>query len=341
MKIGIFYDMRNPRKWSKPFPQFYQETLDHMQAMDELGFDAINVTEHHFDDDSYCPSVIAWNAAMAARTKRAMIGQEILQLPWHHPVRLAEDLATIDILSNGRVWLRTGQGQGDALESGGMGIAPRHRGARSAEKLEIIRKCFTEEEFSFEGRFYDLKNVRMTPRPVQQPHPPMFMVATPGARTMDRAVDMGFNAITATGGPHGLPDPGAWDQWHNAWAETIERRSKQLNQFQTSDFTAIFITDDPKRDWRKHREGVLHSLKFYRKRGIERWAFATPEDIPNWQNLFQTPESAVEYLKRQYSHHPPSWLILWANRPGMTYEESAEHHRLFMEKVWPNLAELR
>ena len=96
MRIGIFYDIRNPQRWFKPFPQFYAETLDHMQAMDELGFDAINVTEHHFDEDGYCPSVLLWNAVAAARTRRALLGQEILVLPLHHPVRIAEDLATID-----------------------------------------------------------------------------------------------------------------------------------------------------------------------------------------------------------------------------------------------------
>ena len=74
MRIGIFYDIRNPQRWFKPFPQFYAETLDHMQAMDELGFEAINVTEHHFDEDGYCPSVLSWNAAAAVRTKRALLG---------------------------------------------------------------------------------------------------------------------------------------------------------------------------------------------------------------------------------------------------------------------------
>jgi hypothetical protein len=113
-----------------------------------------------------------------------------------------------------------------------------------------------------------------------------------------------------------------------------------LRRPRSSDFTALFVTDDPERDWRKHRDGVLHALQFYRQRGSLRWAYDTPEDIPNWQNLFQTPGDAVKYLRRQYGDHPPTWLILWANRPGMTYEESAEHHRLFMDKVAPQLKDL-
>jgi alkanesulfonate monooxygenase SsuD/methylene tetrahydromethanopterin reductase-like flavin-dependent oxidoreductase (luciferase family) len=340
MRFGIFYDIRNPQRWFKPFPQFYAETLDHMQAMDELGFEAINVTEHHFDEDGYCPSVLLWNAAAATRTKRALLGQEILVLPLHHPVRIAEDLATIDNLSNGRAWLRVGQGAPGPTEFAAFGIEGRRRGDRLAEYLDIMRRCFTDEEFSYDGRYYQLRNVRVMPKPVQVPHPPIFVVATPGTPSMERVVRMGLHAIYATGGPQGLPDAGAWNRWHTAWAETVQRHGKQLSQFQTSDFTALFVTEDPERDWRKHRDGVLHALQFYRQRGSMRWAYDTPEDIPNWQNLFQTPDDAVTYLRRQYGDHPPTWLILWANRPGMTYEESAAHHRLFMEKVAPHLKDL-
>lgn len=339
MRFGIFYDIRNPARWFKPFPRFYGETLDHMQAMDELGFEAINITEHHFDDDGYCPSLMVWNAAAATRTKRARLGQEIMVLPLHHPLRVAEDLATIDNLSNGRVWLRTGQGGGVGnSEYDGYGI--RRSGSRYREQLEIIYKCFTEERFNYEGRHFKLQNVRITPRPVQLPHPPIFIVSTPGIPSTDFAVKMGFGAITASGGPQGLPSDGAWDKWHAGWAEAVSRGGKQLSDFETSDFTGIFVTDDPERDWQRHREGVLHAMNFYAQRGTTFYSYAKAEDIPNWQNLFQTPDDAVNYLRRIYGNNPPTWLILWANKPGMTYEESTEHHRLFMEKVAPQLRDL-
>jgi hypothetical protein len=83
-----------------------------------------------------------------------------------------------------------------------------------------------------------------------------------------------------------------------------------LSQLQTSDFITPFVTEDSERDWRKHRESVLQALQFYRKRGSTRWVYDTPEDIPNWQNLFPTRDDAVTYLRRQYGDHPPTWLML-------------------------------
>ncbi len=85
-----------------------------------------------------------------------MLGQEILVLPLHHPVRIAEDLATIDNMSNGRTWLRVGQGAPGPTEFAAFGIDGRRRGDRLAEYLDIIRRCFTEEEFSYDGRYYQL-----------------------------------------------------------------------------------------------------------------------------------------------------------------------------------------
>ena len=310
-----------------------------MQAMDELGFEAINVTEHHFDEDGYCPSVLLWNAAAAARTKRALLGQEIFVLPLHHPVRIAEDLATIIICrmaGPGCASARALQGRLEfaAFASTAAAEAPAGRIPGHHSQAASPMKS------SYDGRYYRLRNVRVMPKAVQLPHPSIFVVATPGTPSMERVVRMGFHAIYATGGPQGLPDAGAWHRWHTAWAETVERHGKQLSQFQTSDFTALFVTEDPERDWRKHRDGVLHALQFYRKRGSTRWAYDSPEDIPNWQNLFQTPDDAVTYLRRRYGDHPPAWLILWANRPGMTYEESTAHHQLFMAKVAPHLKDL-
>jgi alkanesulfonate monooxygenase SsuD/methylene tetrahydromethanopterin reductase-like flavin-dependent oxidoreductase (luciferase family) len=166
-------------------------------------------------------------------------------------------------------------------------------------------KCFTEEEFSYDGRYYQLRHVRLTPKPVQTPHPPIFVVATPGTPSMERVVRLGFNAIYATGGPQGLPDAGAWHRWHTAWAETVQRHGKELSQFQTSDFTALFVTDDPERDWRKHRDGVLQALQFYRQRGSTRWP-DTPEDIPTATSL-PDPRRCRAVLASSYGEHPP-WV---------------------------------
>lgn len=340
MKVGLVYDVRNPKRWLRPFPQFYAETLEHMQAMDELGFASINLTEHHFNEDGYCPSTTIWNTAAAVKTKRAMLGQSVLLMPFFHPVRLAEDTATIDILSNGRAWIQAGQAHIPS-EFAAFGIEMKYRGSLTEEGMDIIRKCFTEEEFSYTGRRYKLKNVRMTPKPVQKPHPPMFMSAQRlGSKPMDRTIEMGFHAVTSIG-PITPPDHGAWEQWHTGWVEAVRRHGKDPAQFQTSCMLTIFVTDDPERAWRNHREGLLHRANSYRLHNATGQApIAAPEELANWKDYFHTPESAVRYIRREYGKNPPTHLLLWGVTPGMTYAESYGYHQLFIEKVKPQLGGL-
>jgi alkanesulfonate monooxygenase SsuD/methylene tetrahydromethanopterin reductase-like flavin-dependent oxidoreductase (luciferase family) len=339
MKVGVLYDLRNPQRWFQPFPKFYQETLEHMQAMDELGFASISMTEHHFDDDSYCPSVLVWNAAAAVKTKRAMIGQSILILPYAHPVRIAEDAAAIDILSNGRFFLQAGEGY-RPMEFEAFGIERKNRAGMTAEALEIIRKCFTEEEFSYEGRHYELKNVRMRPKPVQKPHPPMFLSAqVPGMRPMERVVAMGLNAATV-----GISE--GWEQWYTGWDATVRRHGKDPANFQTSTIIALFVTEDPEQAWHRHREGFIHTAESYRSHSGPAGSGGAFGQQPSQaraaapENPFMTPDDAVKYLHRVYGKHPPSHLLLWAARPGMSYAESLECHRLFMQKVHLRIRDL-
>jgi alkanesulfonate monooxygenase SsuD/methylene tetrahydromethanopterin reductase-like flavin-dependent oxidoreductase (luciferase family) len=344
MKFGLLYDLRNPKRWFQPFPQFYAETLDHMQAMDELGFDSLNITEHHFDEDGYCPSPIAWNAAMAARTKRALLGQSVTLLPFVHPVKMAEDVATVDLLSNGRAWLELGAGYRPS-EFAGFGIDAKRRFGYTAEGAQIIRKCFTEEEFSFEGRHFQLRNVRMTPKPVQRPHPPIFLSgAQPGGRPMVRAIEQGFHLCTIIHPVH-PPDPGAWQRWHDGFVETAWRLGKDPAATQTSNVHVFYVTEDPERAWHKHREGLLHQFNSYRDHAAgtplgDRPRLETPEQLPNWRRYFLTPEDAVTYLRQEYGKSRPTHLMTFAVRPGMTYAESAAYHRLFLEKVAPKLRDL-
>src|SRR5579871_6855210 len=160
MKIGLLYFLRNPTKpgWFKPWPEYYAEALDHIAEMDRLGFSSITFTEHHGDPDGYNPSMMVIMTAVALRTKQAMIGQNILEMPHHHPVRLAEDLATIDILSGGRVMLCAGQaGWAFDSEFRAFGMNPKERPSRLEEGMDVVRKCFTEEVFSYEGRRWKLQ----------------------------------------------------------------------------------------------------------------------------------------------------------------------------------------
>ncbi len=109
-EFGLLYSFRDPPQWSVGWKQCYDDHLAHIAEMEQVGFDTIWLTEHHFSEDGYLPSLAVMSAAIAMRTSRVRIGHAIIELPLHHPVALAEDLAVADILSGGR--LRVGVGLG-------------------------------------------------------------------------------------------------------------------------------------------------------------------------------------------------------------------------------------
>jgi alkanesulfonate monooxygenase SsuD/methylene tetrahydromethanopterin reductase-like flavin-dependent oxidoreductase (luciferase family) len=149
--------------------------LEQVEWTEELGFDEVWFTEHHFIDYglSVDPSSLA--AAAASRTRRVRIGLAAAILPFHHPLRLAEQMALVDIISNGRLDVGVGRGNRPA-EFAGYRIPQIESRDRFEETVEILRLAWTQERFSFHGRFFDFDDVRIIPKPLQQPHPPLYQV---------------------------------------------------------------------------------------------------------------------------------------------------------------------
>ena len=176
MKFGLMYDFRNPEPWRRPFPELYRATLDQIARVDELGYDNVWLTEHHFVDDGYNPSVLTAAAAIAARTSRIRIGSFVLLMPFHDPVRVAEDCAAVDIWSNGRFDFGVGQGY-RAEEFAALCIPREERSARLAEGVDLIKRLWTEDRVSFAGRFSQVEGLTLSPKPVQKPHPPIWIGA--------------------------------------------------------------------------------------------------------------------------------------------------------------------
>ena len=171
MKFGIHFQLPCA-EWQSPL-QRYQETLDLIQLADELGFDYSSLAEMHFNP-SQCitPSPLLVSAAAAQRTKRIRLGVAVNLLPLHHPIRLAEDLATLDLISNGRVEFGVGRGaQPDHYQ--GLDIPMQESRERMIETLEMVIKAWTHERLTFEGKYYSAQDVLVVPKPLQKPHPPV------------------------------------------------------------------------------------------------------------------------------------------------------------------------
>jgi alkanesulfonate monooxygenase SsuD/methylene tetrahydromethanopterin reductase-like flavin-dependent oxidoreductase (luciferase family) len=190
--LGLMFSFRRTDT-RRSFVDVYRDELDLIRKAEVLGYDTVWLTEHHFAEDGYSPSIVPIAAAVAAATERIRIGFNLLLLPLHHAVQLAEDLATVDVLSNGR--LDVGVGQGYAVhEFAGYGISRTERLSRFREGLDVLNGLWTNEVFSYEGEYYHIDSARLAPRPVQQPAPPIWIGAT-SEKGIRRAGRRGANLL--------------------------------------------------------------------------------------------------------------------------------------------------
>ena len=176
LRFGLLWSFRNPDFNRVPWADLYRSHLDLIVDSEAMGYDNAWLTEHHFVDDGYSPSLLPIAAGIATRTTRIRIGTFLVLLPLHNPVRLAEDTATVDLMSNGRFDLGVGLGY-RLKEFSDQGIAHTERGARLREGIEIVQRLLSDEEVTIDGKFSSLNKIRIVPPALQQPHPPIWLGA--------------------------------------------------------------------------------------------------------------------------------------------------------------------
>jgi probable F420-dependent oxidoreductase len=176
MQFGIYSSIANPPR-GEHLDRCIDEVIAEAQLAEDSGFDGCFFGEHHQDKDGFLPSPLIVATAVAARTRRLNVGTSVILLPLHHPVHLAEDVITLDLVSKGRVILGVGIGY-QAADFRAFGVRMEHRVALFEEGVEIIRKCWAGEPFSFHGAHYTLEDVQIRPRPIQTPAPPLWIGAS-------------------------------------------------------------------------------------------------------------------------------------------------------------------
>jgi len=192
MKVGVLQFFSWPERRVE-LATVFARALERIEIMDRSGFDAVWLAEHHFSSFSVCPSVHMVGTLAAARTKRLRIGTGVSLAPFYHPLRLAEEVALLDVLSGGRVnW---GAGRGFArVEFDNFGVPPEESTSRFHEAVEIVLRAWTEERLTFAGQHFRFDGVEVLPKPVQQPHPPVWMAAT-SESSLDWAASRGFSIL--------------------------------------------------------------------------------------------------------------------------------------------------
>ncbi len=192
MQFHTFHLAHWPDGWS--YQQVYDAEMDMIMYAEELGFDGVFLAEHHFRAYGIIPSIMPFAAYVAAKTKRLKIGSGIVVLPFHHPLRAAEEAAMVDMLSGGRLIYGFGRGY-QAVEFNGYGMELSEARDRTDEAIDILRLAWTNEEFSFKGKFHEFENVNVLPKPVQAGGPPLY-VASVSPETIGHYAKKGIQFIT-------------------------------------------------------------------------------------------------------------------------------------------------
>jgi alkanesulfonate monooxygenase SsuD/methylene tetrahydromethanopterin reductase-like flavin-dependent oxidoreductase (luciferase family) len=220
MKFGIFYEHQLPRPWTEDSErQLIQDALEQVELADQLGFHAVWEVEHHFlEEYSHSSAPEVFLAAASQRTKNIRLGHGIVQTApfYNHPARTAERIATLDLVSNGRVEFGSGESSSEA-ELGGFRIDPAVKREQWLEGLEVAIRCMTEAPFTgVDGKYVQMPPRNVVPKPVQKPHPPLW-VACSRRDTIHLAAQKGIGALTFA-----FIDPEEAKHWVSDYYTTLE-----------------------------------------------------------------------------------------------------------------------
>ncbi|MDH4147168.1 MAG: LLM class flavin-dependent oxidoreductase, partial [Acidimicrobiia bacterium] len=244
-----------------PMSRIYGATIDQAVLAEQLGYDAVWFTEHHFLADGYLPAFQPLAGAIAARTDRVRISTDIAILPLYHPVRLAEEMAVLDNISDGRMELGVGMGYVPA-EFDAYGVSMRNRVSLTEEAIDILRLAWGDGPFSYDGRRYRLRDVDVHPKPVQPGGPPLWVAAvrTPGAL---RAARLGTHLLPQTSRSQVL-DP---------WLDAVRAAGRDPAEHRVGIIRSFLVTEDRERDWAIWKPAEKYRMGVYRE-----MMKATPDD---------------------------------------------------------------
>ena len=377
MKIGYFCNITNWKK--KPYKQILDEARDIAVYCDKKNWDSIWFTEHHFNHEGMeaCPNPLMMCTDIAARTKQIRLGQACNVITFWNPIRLAEDIATLDHLSNGRVEVGIGRGV-YGREAIHMNVeADLKDQAKNKrlfqETLTIMKKAWTEQFFDHKGEFYaypspnfvwqhdmsppnedlvdlqtnKIKKISVIPQPHQRPHPPIWQVVD-STGSIEWAAKNGINCIMWIPTVKTLKK--RFEIYKNAKSES-EKRDVPMGEGinLVRDMFVAETMGEAKKLAGKHMVDYMKWVCHWRGLGNH---MDPGEELPETKNkldllnyeflhkrnmLFGTPDYIIEKIKELQSELNLKNLLVWSNFPGVKHEDAMKSIKLFNQEVIPKI----
>jgi alkanesulfonate monooxygenase SsuD/methylene tetrahydromethanopterin reductase-like flavin-dependent oxidoreductase (luciferase family) len=289
LTFSLTYDMRAP-DFGAPAVDLYRAAIEQCAWADALGFRAVSLLEHHASVDGYLPSPIVLGSAIAGVTEHLLIQMSVVLLPLYHPIRLAEDLAVLDLISNGRLRLTVGAGyRAEEYEQFGLDI--RRRPSLMEEGVEVLKEAWTGEPFEWRGR-----TVRILPRPVQEPRPEIALGGSSpaSARRAARIAD-DYRPVSP--------------RLYDVYLDELEALGKPAPERDGSAARAgglfFHIAEDPDAAWEVIAPHAMHEMNDYAAwaagmRGSPYSAYDDPDELRR-SGMYEivTPGEAVDLIRER------------------------------------------
>jgi alkanesulfonate monooxygenase SsuD/methylene tetrahydromethanopterin reductase-like flavin-dependent oxidoreductase (luciferase family) len=351
MKFGIFYEHQLPRPWTERSEyDLLQNSLTQIELADQLGYDYAWEVEHHFlEEYSHSAAPEVFLGAASQRTKNIRLGHGIIQLTTNQPHRVAERVATLDLLSGGRVEFGMGEGAGPA-ELHPFNIRVRDKRDRWEEAVRAIMPMFTEESWEFHGEYYDFPARNVIPKSLQKPHPPIW-VACSNIQTIANAGQWGMGALGFS-----FVSPDAATAWVNKYYNMLLHQPNRLADYAVNPNIAIvngFMCAETDEEALEKASGwtfFIFALSYYGRKGVDApgqgnlW-----EEYQDWRKtdkakealkngLIGSPETIRKRLRLFEAAHVDQVILL--NQAGKTsHQDICESLELFAKEVMPEFHE--
>jgi alkanesulfonate monooxygenase SsuD/methylene tetrahydromethanopterin reductase-like flavin-dependent oxidoreductase (luciferase family) len=360
MKFGLFFLNEKPPQLSDE--EVMENSLEQCVMGDEWGFDALFLGEHHFAPYGTMADTMVFGGAVAVQTKRAMISNAVLVPSFVHPVRVAEQIAMVDVMSHGRYAPGFGRGY-QSREFRGYGVDQNQSTARFREAVKIIDGLLSNETFSYQGEFWSFEDLSLGPRPVQRPRPPMYVGAIKTPESVEWMVENDYLPMTGNpysqpheleahsggkvihelildarvrmGKPSNLDD--VWGLLHNVVVGETDEEAARIfhdswafgNELMHTYTKVVEEGESLPDDYKAYAGGMFTTLQQY--------SFDDMLHFPG--SIVGSPDTVVEKLKEVHELTGLKNHIMWMNRGGVIkQQELLRSMELFAKEVIPRVA---
>lgn len=350
MRFGDFHLFEAP-VGIKEQNQVYREAMDQIGCAEELGFHRTWLAEHHFSDYGICPSTLVLAAAVATATRRIRIGLAIVVLPFNHPIRVAEEAAMVDVLSGGRLDFGVGRGY-QKPEFDGFGISMDESRGRFNESMDIIVKAWTQDSFSHSGVYYQVKDLTTFPKPVQKPHPPVFVATIATPASVEYAARQGFSILSPGRalGAHGQPHQELPVDLPALFRAACQKCGRDFSQVELPIIRHIYVAETTAAAEREARDAIMRYFMTFGRQTVE----IRTQDVSKQYEYYRQPPTEVTYeqllkgalifgdpdyvtakIRQQQEKEGFNSLICWLNFGGLDHQKVLKSMDLFAKQVMP------